>query len=191
MQRKIVFRPESCKYKKLMNECDEFLKHVAALEVLVSNVEAEDLQKVIDSTHSWQETTMCFINRLMDEYSAFDDIIQPIQVVVYKMKFGLSLVLSRTLEKEYLRRVGHENINLVMEMIYVLMRFPRAASCKFIPVEYVGLELHPSYRLDFGTDFYLNMGLMERLITLSSGNSSDTMGVETSHSVEPSSDSTK
>jgi hypothetical protein len=37
-----------------MNECDEFLKHVAALEVLVRNVEAEDLQQFIDRTHSWQ-----------------------------------------------------------------------------------------------------------------------------------------
>lgn len=65
----------------------------------MSNVEAEDLQQVIDRTHSRQETAMCFINWLMDEYSAFNDIIQPIQVVVYELKFGLSLVLSSTLEK--------------------------------------------------------------------------------------------
>lgn len=76
-----------------------FLKHTTALKVLVSNVEAEDLQQVIDRTHSRQETTMCFINWLMDEYSAFNDIIQPIQVAVYELKFGLSLVLSSTLEK--------------------------------------------------------------------------------------------
>jgi len=50
----IVFRSESWKYKKLMNECDEFLKHIASLEVLMRNVEAEDLQQVIDRTHSWQ-----------------------------------------------------------------------------------------------------------------------------------------
>lgn len=56
---------------------------------------------------------MCFINRLTDEYTAYNDIIQPIQVAVYEMKFGLSLVLSSFLEKEYLRKVGHENINLV------------------------------------------------------------------------------
>lgn len=37
-----------------MNECNEFLKHVAALDVLVGNVEAEDLQQVIDRAHSWQ-----------------------------------------------------------------------------------------------------------------------------------------
>jgi hypothetical protein len=37
-----------------MNECDEFLKHVNALEVLVGNVEAEVPQQVIDRTYSWQ-----------------------------------------------------------------------------------------------------------------------------------------
>jgi midasin len=83
-----------------MKERDEFLKHTAALEVLVSNVEAEDLQQVIDRTHSRQEKAMYFINWLMDEYSAFNDIIQPIQVAVYELKFGLSLVLSSTLEKK-------------------------------------------------------------------------------------------
>jgi midasin len=57
---------------------------------------------------------MCFINRLTYEYTAYNDIIQPIQVAVYEMKFGLALVLSSTLEKEYLRKVGHENINLIM-----------------------------------------------------------------------------
>jgi midasin len=92
-----------------------FLKHTVALEVLVSDVEAEDPQQVIDRTHSRQETIMCFINWLMDEYSAFNDIIQPIQVAVYELKFGLSLVLSSTLEKEYLRKVEHENINLVYD----------------------------------------------------------------------------
>lgn len=58
-------------------------------------------------------------------------------------------------------------------MIYILMRFPRAASWKFISVEDVGVDLHSSYKLDFGTDFNLNMGLIERLITLSSGVSAD------------------
>jgi len=65
------------------------------------------------SDFEFQETAMCFINRLTDEYTAYNDIIQPIQVAVYEMKFGLSLVLSSFLEKEYLRKVGHEKINLV------------------------------------------------------------------------------
>lgn len=60
-------------------------------------------------------------------------------------------------------------------MIYKLMCFPRAASCKFISVKYdIGLDMHPSYRLDSGTGFYLaDLGLMEGLVTLSSGIAAD------------------
>jgi midasin len=72
------------------------------------------LSFIFISGFEFQETTMCFINRLTYEYTAYNDIIQPIQVAVYEMKFGLALVLSSTLEKEYLRKVGHENINLIM-----------------------------------------------------------------------------
>lgn len=49
-----MFRSEPQKYKQLMNECDEFLKHVAALEVLVGSIEAEELQQIIDRAYSWQ-----------------------------------------------------------------------------------------------------------------------------------------
>ena len=57
------------------------------------------------------------------------------------------------------------------EMIYTIMRFPRAASHNFISVgNDIGLDMRPSYRLDFGKGFYLvDLGLMERLVTLSSG----------------------
>jgi midasin len=72
------------------------------------------LSFIFISGFEFQETAMCFINRLTYEYAAYNDIIQPIQVAVYEMKFGLSLVLSSTLEKEYLRKVGHENINLIL-----------------------------------------------------------------------------
>ncbi|XP_029127909.1 midasin [Cajanus cajan] len=174
-QKKIVFRAEPWKYKKLMNECDDFLKLVDALEVLVRRGAAEELQQAVDHACSWQETATCFIDRLMDEYTEYNDIIQPIQVAVYEMKFGLSLVLSSTWEKDYLNKVGQENINVVMENIYTLMRFPRAASCKFISVNHdIGLDMPPSYSLDFAPGFYLvDVDLMERLATLASGIAAD------------------
>jgi len=50
----------------------------------------------------------------MDEYAAYSDIIQPIQVAVYEMKFGLSLVLSSTWEKKCLNELGQEDINVIM-----------------------------------------------------------------------------
>ncbi|KAK7376645.1 hypothetical protein VNO80_02059 [Phaseolus coccineus] len=123
------------------------------------------------------ETATCFINRLMDEYAAYSDIIQPIQVAVYEMKFGLSLILSCTLEKKCLNTLGNENITVVTEMMYTLMRFPRAASCKFISVNHdIELDMHPAYSLESATGFCLvDMDLMERLVTLSSGVVADKM----------------
>ncbi|XP_019425404.1 PREDICTED: midasin isoform X2 [Lupinus angustifolius] len=175
LQKKIVFRSEPWKFKRLMNECNEFLKHVAALEVLISSIEAEEFQLVLNKACSWQETATCFIDGLTAEFTAYNDIIQPIQVAVYEMKLGLSLVLSSKLEKEYLNKIGQENISLVMEMLHTLMRFPRAASSKFISVKYdIGLHMRPSYELDSDTGFYLvDMGLMQRLINLSTGIAAD------------------
>lgn len=60
-------------------------------------------------------------------------------------------------------------------MVYTLMRFPHAASCKSISVKYeIGSDMRPSYGLDSDTGFYLvDMGLMERLVILSSGIAAD------------------
>ncbi|KAK7274391.1 hypothetical protein RIF29_15476 [Crotalaria pallida] len=60
-------------------------------------------------------------------------------------------------------------------MIYTLMLFPCAASCKFVSVKSdTGSDMHPSFRLDSGTGFYLlDMGLIEKLVTLSSGIATD------------------
>lgn len=41
-----------------------------------------------------QEMATRFIDRLSDEYTGYVDIIQPIQLAVYEMKLGLSLVSS-------------------------------------------------------------------------------------------------
>lgn len=49
-----MFRAEPWKYKKLMNECDDFLKLVDGLEALLSRGTAEELQKIVDHACSWQ-----------------------------------------------------------------------------------------------------------------------------------------
>jgi len=55
------------------------------------------------------------------------------------------------------------------------MRFPRAASCKFISVKHdIELDMCPAYSLESATGFCLvDMDLMERLVTLSSGVAAD------------------
>ncbi|WVZ15742.1 hypothetical protein V8G54_013308, partial [Vigna mungo] len=158
LEKKIVFRAEPLKYKNLVKECDDFLKQVDGLEALLSRSTAQDLQQIVDHACGWQETATCFIDRLMDEYAAYIDIIQPIQVAVYEMKLGLSLILSS------------DRIN--EEMMYTLMRFPRAASFNFISVNDIELNLHPAYSFD---SFLEDMDLMGRLVTLSSGVAGDKM----------------
>ncbi|XP_052724837.1 midasin isoform X1 [Vigna angularis] len=173
LEKKIVFRAEPWKYKKLMNECVDFLKQVDGLEALLNRGTAQDLQQIVDHACGWQETATCFIDRLMDEYAAYIDIIQPIQVAVYEMKLGLSLILSSILEKKCLNKLGKENINVIMETMYTLMRFPRAASFKFISVKRdIELNLHPAYSFDY---CLVDMDLMENLVTLSSGVAGDKM----------------
>ncbi|KAK4269128.1 hypothetical protein QN277_022325 [Acacia crassicarpa] len=171
LQKKMVYRSEAWKYMKLMDECADFLKLISSLESMVSSVEDEKFQLAVNQACNWQETASRFIDRLTDEYSAFDDIIQPIQVAAFEMKLGLSLILSSALENEYLSRVGLDNINFVMETIYNLMRFPRGALNKLISVKYnSSLYMLPSYRIDSGTGFYsVDTGMLERLVTLSSG----------------------
>lgn len=72
-------------------------------------------------THIWsiislisQETATCFVNRLSDEYAAYTDIIQPVQVAVYEMKLGLSLVLSSSLQKGFQNRVMQDNMDGIL-----------------------------------------------------------------------------
>lgn len=52
-----------------------------------------------------QETASSFVNRLSEEYPEFIDLAQPVQVAVYEMKLGLSIVLSSALQKEFLERI--------------------------------------------------------------------------------------
>ena len=57
----MVFRTDSRKFNTLKCECnnflelcDEFLKLVTSLEVMVSNVEAMDLPQIVDQVCNWQ-----------------------------------------------------------------------------------------------------------------------------------------
>lgn len=62
----------------------------------------------------FQDTATCFIDRLSDEYAAYIDVVQPVQVAVYEMKLGSSLILSSVFQKSFLSRVELDNVDLVM-----------------------------------------------------------------------------
>jgi len=62
----------------------------------------------------FQETATRFVDRLSNEYSEYVDIVQPIQLAIYEMKLGLSLVMSSNLRNQFLDRVGQNNIDDVL-----------------------------------------------------------------------------
>lgn len=62
----------------------------------------------------FQETATSFIERLSDEYAAYVDIAQPIQVAVYEMKLGLSLVFSNALQNTFSDMIGGISSSQIM-----------------------------------------------------------------------------
>lgn len=54
------------------------------------------------------------MDRLSNEYSEYVDIVQPVQIAIYEMKLGLSLVLSNSLRDQFLDRVGQKDIDVVL-----------------------------------------------------------------------------
>ncbi|GMH22037.1 hypothetical protein Nepgr_023880 [Nepenthes gracilis] len=166
LQRKIVFRPDREKYKKLKYECDEFLKLVSLSLLLMENKKCIDLQPFINQARNWQETANCFIDRLSDEYTAYSDIVQPIQVAVYEMKLGLSLLVSSVLQKDFLDRVQERHINPIQDAIYSLMRFPDGCTLRASVEAYLVKPEDPMYTVHFGRIIWADIiGLLEKLIT--------------------------
>ncbi|KAL8154412.1 hypothetical protein V2J09_012172 [Rumex salicifolius] len=131
---KIVFRPEPAKFWKMKMECDEFLKMVSSVIMHMVkesiNNEVDQLYDIVDRAKSWQAAANAFINRLSDDFAGYDDLIQPFQVAVYEMKFGLSLVVSSILENGFAHRLHEDSLGPVLNALYSFMRFPRKCGFK-------------------------------------------------------------
>lgn len=52
-----------------------------------------------------QETSSCFLQHLLEEHASYTDLIQPIQVAIYEMKLGLSMLVSNALQKQFLNNI--------------------------------------------------------------------------------------
>ncbi|KAL6993116.1 hypothetical protein U1Q18_011234 [Sarracenia purpurea var. burkii] len=167
IKQKIVYRSDPGKFIKLKFECDEFLKLVATSIGLIKDVVSMDKQQIVDQIHNWQETATCFIDRLSNEYSAYIDIIQPVQVAIYEMKLGLSLILSGAMQKKLLGRIGQDDIERILETIYLFMRFPRAFASEPVSVNLkYGLAKFPSCDINFPVNIWgMEMNWLENLVT--------------------------
>ncbi|PKI73659.1 hypothetical protein CRG98_005900 [Punica granatum] len=125
IRRKVVFRSNPMKFKKLRGELAEFYDRIVSVISLVVNVEGADKQVVIRQLCDWQKTSISFIHRLSEDYHEYVDIVQPVQVAIYEMKLGLSLVHSSILERNFMNKIGEESIDRVTATICSFMRFPR------------------------------------------------------------------
>ncbi|KAL0354500.1 UNVERIFIED_CONTAM: Midasin [Sesamum radiatum] len=143
LQRKMVFRPNPGKFKELKHLCDEFLESVTAFVEWIKDVKSWRIEQVTDQVHNWQEITSRFIDRLSNEYSAYIDITEPVQVAIYEMKLGLSLVVSGVLNKRF--ACEEQDIESVLAIIYKFLRFPRVCASKIVSVN-VGRQLELTTR---------------------------------------------
>lgn len=64
--------------------------------------------------YHFQETISRFIDQLSNEYSEYIDITEPVQVALYEMKLGLSLIVSGVLHKRYLPNVEQNMENFLV-----------------------------------------------------------------------------
>ncbi|KDO65104.1 hypothetical protein CISIN_1g0000012mg, partial [Citrus sinensis] len=169
LQRKIVFRPDPLKFKALKKECDEFLELFNSSTNLVKNIAIMDLQNAIQQMCNWQETASSFICRLSEEYPEFIDLAQPVQVAVYEMKLGLSIVLSSTLQKVFQERID-DDMDQVMESLYLFMRFPRTYGFGSDSVNFKS-RLPECYfhGLDFSSNLWeMCISFLEKMVTFQS-----------------------
>ncbi|XP_010528473.1 PREDICTED: midasin [Tarenaya hassleriana] len=167
LQRKIVFRPDSKKYKELRRELHEFVRFVNPID-LVDSIKRLGWNQVIGHVCTWQDTATSFIDRLSNEYSEYIDITQPVQVAVYEMKLGLALIVSGAFLENILNKVGIDKADSVMETIYALMRFPRG--CSSAPSINHGSSplLHLSHGADSrATSLGLDVSVLQKLISVS------------------------
>ncbi|KAJ0755641.1 putative von Willebrand factor, type A, AAA+ ATPase domain, midasin, midasin, AAA lid domain 7 [Helianthus annuus] len=168
LQRQVVFRSDPRKFKKLRSECEEFMKWVV---MPFADFGVADI-------HNWQETATRFVDRLSNEYSEYVDIVQPVQIAIYEMKLGLSLVLSNRLRDQYLDRVGQRNIDVVLGALYSFIRFPRGMGRKYVTIiedDLIDFNAKLSY---FDESFPTYMGeddmkMVKTLVTVARDNNKD------------------
>ncbi|XP_057535568.1 midasin isoform X3 [Amaranthus tricolor] len=165
LQSKVIYRSDRGKFIKLKDECNQFSENVISGVKLLESDQIASLAFLINQTSNWQATASRFIDRLSEEYASYVDIIQPIQVSVYEMKLGMSLLLSSALQKDFLGRVQEDNIDHILDAIYSLMRFP--LGCPFerqVQLNFSAPE-YPFYSVDFSSCIWVNkMDLLKKVI---------------------------
>lgn len=93
-------RPSPPQYLSFFQEVSRFLKTTANIERLrrlLSTLEAVDLSKILHvqrDVATWQQTAISFVERLQKVYSLYRDVVQPVQMGIYEILYGLSLMIE-------------------------------------------------------------------------------------------------
>ncbi|KAJ7552525.1 hypothetical protein O6H91_06G059100 [Diphasiastrum complanatum] len=131
---KLVPRPDAPQFQKLREEICFFWGSLASpdrVNGLVNLLHAQlqknfDLEYVIKEANTWQENADSFIGVLAEQFSDFRDLVQPIQLGVYEIKFGLSLLLASRLGLEtFGDNGGSYKADRYAGILCHLMQYPR------------------------------------------------------------------
>ncbi|XP_051115352.1 midasin [Andrographis paniculata] len=131
LQKKMVFRPNSDKFKELNDACHEFLKSVVAVVEWIKDLQCLSIEQFTNQVLNWQEITSRFIGRLSNEYLAYIDVTEPVQVAIYEMKLGLSLLFSGVQQERYLSD-RKQDMETALTTVYQFMRYPRVCASKIV-----------------------------------------------------------
>nr|XP_043616414.1 midasin-like [Erigeron canadensis] len=186
LQRQVVFRSDPAKFKNLISEWNDFHELAATPLNLLDNMMNLSMQEFADQVHNWQKTAKRFMDRLSNEYSEYVDITQPVQIAIYEMKLGLSLVLSSKLRERFLDRAGlsfldragHDNIDTCLGAIYSFIRFPRGMARKDVSYIEDSFNADLSY-FDKAFPTYIgedDMNMVETLVTSTIDNNTNEEG---------------
>ncbi|KAG5612477.1 hypothetical protein H5410_023758 [Solanum commersonii] len=170
LQRKIVFRAEPEKFKRMKAECDDFLgtvdKIVTTTVGWTQNFKSTSVEEISGKVRNWQETATKAIKQLSKEYSSYMDVIQPVQTAIYEIKLGLSLAFSGALSEKYLEELGKFDMESVLAAVYAFVKFPRGCASKSVSFDAVnnGAELL-RYDIEFPTSIStLDLNLLDSLV---------------------------
>lgn len=127
---KIVYRPQPSRFLAFYKEVDGFIGSLGGAysvfswnNVLGSTVEKANIEQIVEEVLQFQEIATGFISRISTDYPEYRDLAQPVQLSVFELKLGLSLMLSAWLQKT-LKVQGTE----LSDTICHLVEFPSRVS---------------------------------------------------------------
>uniref|UniRef100_A0A0E0EYL6 Midasin n=1 Tax=Oryza meridionalis TaxID=40149 RepID=A0A0E0EYL6_9ORYZ len=167
---KVVFRPPQSRHKSLIAACCEFEERLSECKSLLTSLNGDGVgQLEIDRVCNWQITSRNFIKRLTEEYVEYVDLIQPIQVAVYEMKLGLAIALSGYLEREYLKKIKEDDIELALGAIFAIMQFPSGSATGNVSVDMPDLTKYVNDdQLEIRYNEVSDLAMLKKLAAVSS-----------------------